>query len=81
MRHFISWLLRPRDAGGLGLRRVRLTCSAANVASRGVLEKLGIPLEATLRREEHVPGVGITDRLGWGVLAEEWDTNAHRTRP
>jgi RimJ/RimL family protein N-acetyltransferase len=80
MRHFLSWLLGPPDHGGFGLRRVRLFCSAANAGSRRVLEKIGVPLEGRLRGDDFVLGVGVTDRLAWGLLAEDWDVRTHRPR-
>lgn len=71
--HVLSWALGPRDTGGLQLQRIIIYCSAANTASRRVPEKLGLRQEVLQRRDFHVPGFGCTDRLGWGVLAEEWD--------
>ncbi|MEO0512896.1 MAG: GNAT family N-acetyltransferase [Planctomycetota bacterium] len=75
-RAVISWCLRPQPEG-LGLSRVRLFCSADNSASRRVLEKLGLPFEMHQRRQDFVAGFGLTDRLGWGVLADEWDCERH----
>lgn len=77
-RHLLSWALRPQGEGGLGLARVRIYCSALNTASRRVIEKLGVRLEVEQRADYFVPDVGVTDRLGWGVLATEWDTRSHR---
>jgi RimJ/RimL family protein N-acetyltransferase len=73
----ISWALADRASGGLGLRRVRVFCSAANVASSRIPERLGLTPEVRQRDEVYVPGIGPTDRLGWGVLAGEWDTERH----
>jgi len=80
MRHWISRLLERQTAGGLGFNRVRIYCSHANAASRRVCEKLGLRVEGHQRADLFVEGIGVTDRLGWGVLAAEWDTNAHRIR-
>lgn len=78
--HLLSACLRPQGEGGFGFRRVRIYCSSANGASKRIPEKLGLPPEVMQRRDYHVEGVGPTDRLGWGVLAEEWDADAHRMR-
>lgn len=74
----ISWALSPPAEGGLGLRRVRAYCSGANAPSRRVLEKLGLTHEVRQRDDLYVETLGPTDRLGWGVLASEWDTAHHR---
>jgi RimJ/RimL family protein N-acetyltransferase len=76
----ISWAMKPAGEGGLGLRRVRVICSGANHRSVRVIEKLGLPKELHQRQENHLPGVGLTDRLGWGVMAHEWDTTRHGMR-
>lgn len=76
----ISWALRPQEEGGAGLRRVEIFCAAANMASRRVPEKLGLRLEVRARENDFVAGVGLVDRLGWGVLAEEWDGSRHAVR-
>lgn len=78
--HVISHLLRPQGAGGLGLRRVVVRVVGPNAASRRVLEKLGLPLEATLRDSEWLAGPGRVDMLHWGVGADEWDPSAHGMR-
>lgn len=75
----ISWAMGDQP-GGLGLRRVRAFSSADNMASRRVLEKLGLPLESVQREDYYVEGYGLTDRLGWGVLRCEWDCHSHRFR-
>lgn len=76
-RHLISWALTDQSAGGLGLRRVRIFCSAANAASRRIPEKLGLRQEVHQRDDYYIEGLGPTDRLGWGVMADEWDTARH----
>ncbi len=78
--HLLSWIFKPQAEGGLGMKRVRVYCSAENAASRRVVEKLGLPLEVHQRRDYFVEGHGATDRLGWGVLVDEWDTEHHRVR-
>lgn len=75
----ISWAMQDQSAGGLGLRRVRLFCSSANAASRRVPEKLGLRQEVCQREEYYAEGLGPTDRLGWGVMAGEWDSAEHRS--
>lgn len=74
----LSWALSDQAAGGLGLRRVRIFCAAANTASAGVPERLGLTPELRQRQEVYIDGLGPTDRLGWGVLREEWDCEHHR---
>ena len=78
--HLLSWIFTPQAADGLGIKRVRVYCSAENTASKRVVEKLGLPLEVHQRRDYFVEGHGPTDRLGWGVMAEEWDFTHHRVR-
>jgi len=78
--HVLSWCLRPRAERGLGLERVRIYCSSANAASSRVPERLGLTPEVRQRQDYYVQGVGLTDRLGWGVLADEWDGAAHAMR-
>lgn len=73
----ISYLLRPQDRGGLGLDRVRAFCAGDNIASRRVLAKLGMPVEVVQRRDYFVKGFGVTDRIGFGVMQGEWDTDRH----
>ena len=53
-------------------RRIVIHCAAVNVASRRVPEKLGLKLEAQLRRDHWHEGLGWTDSLIFGVLADEW---------
>lgn len=74
----ISWALRPQTDHGLGLRRVRIFCSKENAASVRVIEKLGIRKELEMPDDSWLEGLGLTTRLGWGVLASEWDTLAHK---
>lgn len=76
----ISWALAAPEGGGLGLRRVEIFCSAENAASARIPEKLGLRPEVHARLDHFVPGRGATDRLGWGVLAEEWDAQRHARR-
>lgn len=76
--HWISAIFTPQPQGGLGLNRVRVFCSADNTASTRVPEKLNLPNELHQRADYFVPHHAVTDRLGWGVLASEWDTVNHR---
>ena len=80
-RHVISWALRPQSESGLGLNRVRIYCSSANKPSARIPEKLGLTAEVTQRQDYFVESHGPTDRLGWGVLANEWDYTTHAIRP
>ena len=74
----ISWALASQANAGLGLQRVRIYCSSANPASARTIEKLGVRSEVHQRNDYFIEGIGPTDRLGWGVLAEEWDCENHR---
>jgi RimJ/RimL family protein N-acetyltransferase len=73
----ISWALQSQDKGGLGLNRVRLYCANGNTHSAKLISKLGITPEVMQRADYFVPTIGLTDRLGWGVLASEWDCDKH----
>ncbi|MEQ8770708.1 MAG: GNAT family N-acetyltransferase [Phycisphaerales bacterium] len=75
MRGWITHMLRPKPSGGLGLNRVRIYCSADNLPSQQIPRKLGFRHEVHQRADYYVPEHGITDRLGWGVLAEEWNAS------
>lgn len=63
-----------------GLRRIHLRCAAANVGSRGVLDKLGLTLEGCERASRWTDGVGWDDYLTYGVLAQEWDVDTDALR-
>jgi RimJ/RimL family protein N-acetyltransferase len=76
-RRSISWAMQNQSEGGMGLRRVRIYCSAENYASTKLIEKLGITAEVMQRDDYFVEGVGCTNRLGWGVLRDEWDCHRH----
>lgn len=78
--HVLSWCLCPQAERGMGLARVRVYCSSENAPSRRVLDRLGLTPEVHQRRDYCIEGVGVTDRLGWGVLADEWDCNRHAMR-
>jgi len=80
MRHWISFCLRPQPSGGLGLNRLRIFCSAENTGSIRVCERLGIRRELHQRADYFVPTVGVTDRLGFGVVADEWNCDEHTPR-
>jgi len=71
-RRNIDWALSPQDNNGLGLRRVRIFCSANNPGSVRVIEKLGIRKEVEMPGDYWIDGHGCTTRLGWGVMADEW---------
>ena len=42
-----------------------------------VIEKLGVRKEVEMVDDYWVDGVGLTTRMGWGVMAGEWDTQNH----
>ncbi|MCA9302612.1 MAG: GNAT family N-acetyltransferase [Phycisphaerales bacterium] len=76
--HTITWALQTQDRGGLGLNRVRIYCAGDNIHSANLIAKLGITPEVMQRADYFIPTIGLTDRLGWGVLASEWDCDHHR---
>jgi len=78
--HLLSWAFRGQADGGMGLRRIVIYCSGENVKSRRIPEKLGLRLEVQQREDFFVLGAGVTARLGWGVLAREWDCDRHRLK-
>ncbi len=77
-RRTISWALTPQTRAGMGLRRVRIYTSDRNIPSSSLIAGLGITPEVRQRDDYYIEGVGCTDRLGWGVLADEWDCQNHR---
>lgn len=54
--------------GALGMRRVGLTHSAGNEASRRIAEKLGFQLEGIQREANLLPGRRFADRCCYGLL-------------
>jgi len=78
----VSWMLGAQEGGGLGLARVVARCSGENEASSRVCQRLGLPLELRQPRAYYVKGLDkITELLGYGVLANEWDHDQHRAKP
>lgn len=65
-------VFRPQSKGGFGLRRLEIVCSADNPASAGVARKAGYNLEATLKSHRWVKGIGWSDTLIFGALADTW---------
>ena len=55
----------------LDLHRLHADTNSDNAASRGVMERLGMRLEAQLRDAVWVEGKWV-DRVIYGILAEEW---------
>lgn len=55
----------------LGLHRVWATCDVLNVGSYGIMEKLGMRREGTLRQDQNVRG-RWRDTHVYALLAEEW---------
>jgi RimJ/RimL family protein N-acetyltransferase len=56
----------------LGLRRVTASCFADNVASRRLMERVGMRREVHARQESlHRSGAWL-DGMGYALLAEEW---------
>lgn len=79
VRAMISWGFTPQPAGW-GFRRITIFCSAGNAASRRVPQKIGLRQEVHARGDRWTEGVGYEDTLGWGVLADEWDTERRALR-
>jgi RimJ/RimL family protein N-acetyltransferase len=83
----ISSALRPARDGGWGVRRVIVHVATTNHASRRVCEKLGLRLEQRTKQERYLGVVGphtvagYHDMLGYAVLHDEWDFDAHRALP
>ncbi len=73
----ISWALATHSNKGLGLQRVRIYCSDKNVHSCRLVEQLGITAEVRQRNDYYIETIGATDRLGWGVMSDEWDCEKH----
>ncbi len=73
----ISWALAPKANNGLGLQRVRIYCSAQNEPSKRLIKQLKIRQEVHQRNDYYIESLGVTDRLGWGVMADEWDCETH----
>jgi len=82
---FISQGLTSQEQGGWGFRRITLLCAEENRASSRIAEKLGMRLERRERAERFVSSPGLVDgyktSLGYAVLNDEWDFDAHRARP
>ena len=54
-----------------GLHKVTGECDARNVASAGLLERLGFTREGRLRQQTYIKGEW-TDDLLYGLLSDEW---------
>ncbi len=78
--HLISFALRPQNQQGMGLHRIEIFCAGDNTRSAAIPRRLGLPEEVFQKQSWHIEGLGITDKLGWGVLADQWDCQAHRMR-
>lgn len=63
---------RTQDRSGFGLRRMEIVCSADNPASARVAEKAGYEREARYRKHRWVEGIGWSDTLVFGALADTW---------
>lgn len=60
----------------LGLRRVKALAFADNLASRRVMEKLGMRLEEYAVAESLHRSKGWLDGAGYAILADEWRARA-----
>lgn len=76
----ITLALTPQHEGGMGLRRVQSATAGSNVAAVALARRLGAKRETRARQDRWTEGLGIDDTLAWGVLADEWDCDAHRMR-
>lgn len=63
---------RSQEAGGIGLRRLEIVCSADNPASARVAEKAGYEREARHRAHRWVKGIGWSDTLIFGTTIDTW---------
>jgi RimJ/RimL family protein N-acetyltransferase len=57
------------------LNRIRAMADVRNVASQGVMEKVGMRLEGTLRQNRITRGEPV-DEAWFGILRSEWETAA-----
>lgn len=80
LRLLTSLALTPASDGGLGLRRVAGTATSDNTAAARLARRLGVRREVRRRQSTWIDPVGLADEVGWGVLAGEWDTDAHRPK-
>lgn len=65
---------------GLGVRRIEAACFAENLASRRVMEKIGLRLEGVFREESlHRSGRWL-DGMSYALLASEYQRGADPTR-
>ena len=66
----------------LGLRRIIATCQPENVASRRIMEKLGMQREAHFRKVFAVDETTWLDEYLYAMLEEEWWASAEeRSHP
>jgi RimJ/RimL family protein N-acetyltransferase len=61
--------------GTFGLHRIFGSCDARNAASAGLMRRLGMRLEATLRETEFVKGTWC-DELIYAILVDEWQARS-----
>lgn len=80
LRLLISLALTPASDGGLGLRRVAGAATSDTAAAGRLARRLGVRREVRRRQDIWVEPTGLADTLGWGVLAGEWDADAHRPK-
>ena len=59
---------------GLGAERVAIRCDARNARSRAVPERLGFPLEGTLRRDSRAPDGTVRDTLVYAMIAADYES-------
>jgi ribosomal-protein-serine acetyltransferase len=57
----------------LGAARIDLQCTADNLASAGVAERLGFRLEGRQRQRHRKRNSELVDRLWYGLLRAEWE--------
>lgn len=63
---------------GPGLERVEIRCSVENKRSRAVIERLGLPLQATARDGDPLPDGRITDQLIFASVRDRSTSLAER---
>lgn len=68
----VSWAFRPKDEGGLGLRRLSLGTAVSNKASRHAAEKAGFTHVATFPEAFPIGPTGFDDEAAYQRLNPSW---------
>jgi RimJ/RimL family protein N-acetyltransferase len=65
----------------LGVERIDLQCTADNVASARIAERLGFQLEGHQRQRHRKRDGELVDRLWYGLLRSEWEAQPRDSVP